>query len=170
MEIISGDNRLHDIIQSATRQEILHTLDKVRQGNKTPGTALSDNMIILYGTGAESKTAAAAIVGQHLKRQVYRIDVHSLVSKYVGETEKNLDAVFAKGQESNAILFFDEADALFVERTEVKDSHDRYLNVELNYLLQKIQQYPNFVLLGTDKKEQVPPSYVKYFPAMIQLP
>ena len=170
MEIIPDDKRLNEIIHSSTEHEILQAVDKVRHGNKTPGTALSDNIMIVYGTGAEGKTAAAAIIGRHLKRQVYRIDVHSLISKYVGETEKNLDVVFAKGQESNAILFFDEADALFVERTEVKDSHDRYLNVGLNYLLQKIQQYPNFVLLGTNKKEQVPPSYVKYFPAMIQLP
>lgn len=170
MQIVSTDKKWDGRLPQSLSTELLQAVDRVRQVNKSSGTTAMDNTLIVHGTAIENKMAAAALIGKHLERTVYRVDTHALVSKYIGETEKNIDAVFVKGNDTNAILFFDEADALFVKRTEVKDSHDRYQNIELNYLLQKIQQYPNFIILGTDNKEQVSPTYIKYFKAIVHLP
>lgn len=99
------------------------------------------------GTG---KTMAASALGNALGLELYRIDLSSVVSKYIGETEKNLSRIFEAARDSNAILFFDEADALFGKRSEVKDSHDRYANIEVSYLLQKIEEYDGLTVLATN--------------------
>jgi hypothetical protein len=99
------------------------------------------------GTG---KTMAAEVIAAELKLDLYKIDLSTVVSKYIGETEKNLERIFTEAETSNAILFFDEADALFGKRSEVRDSHDRYANIEISYLLQRMEAYDGVTILATN--------------------
>jgi hypothetical protein len=105
---------------------------------------------LFTGASGTGKTMAAEVLAHELGLDLYKIDLASLVSKYIGETEKNLDRVFRAAHNSNAILFFDEADALFGKRSEVRDAHDRYANIEVAYLLQKTEEYEGFVILATN--------------------
>ena len=91
---------------------------------------------------------SAEVVAKELMLEIYKIDLSQVISKYIGETEKNLHEIFHEAQFSNAILFFDEADALFGKRSEVKDSHDKYANIETAYLLQKIEEYAGITISG----------------------
>ena len=95
---------------------------------------------LFAGESGTGKTMAAQVLAHELGLELFRIDLATVVSKYIGETEKNLDRIFAAAEGSNAILFFDEADALFGKRSEVRDSHDRYANIEVAYLLQKMER------------------------------
>jgi SpoVK/Ycf46/Vps4 family AAA+-type ATPase len=104
------------------------------------------------GPSGTGKTMAAEILASELELDLYRVDLAGLMDKYVGETEKNLRAVFDAAERSGSILFFDEADALFGKRTEVKDSHDRYANIEVNYLLQRMEDYRGLAILATNRK------------------
>ena len=101
------------------------------------------------------------MLAKELGRDLYRVDLSRVVSKYIGETEKNLRRVFATAAENNSVLFFDEADALFGKRSEVKDSHDRYANIEINYLLQQIEKYDGIVILSTKRKEAMDPAFLR---------
>jgi SpoVK/Ycf46/Vps4 family AAA+-type ATPase len=105
---------------------------------------------LFYGEPGTGKTMASDIIANELSMELYKIDISSIVSKYIGETEKNLNKIFEEARLSNAVLFFDEADALFGKRTEVKDSHDRYSNIEVSYLLQKIDEYTGIVIMATN--------------------
>ena len=95
---------------------------------------------------------AAEVIANDLQLHLYRIDLSVVVSKYIGETEKNLRRVFDAAEDGGALLFFDEADALFGKRSEVKDSHDRYANIEVNYLLQRMEAYSGLAILATNMK------------------
>src|SRR5205807_2611395 len=106
--------------------------------------------ILFSGQSGTGKTMAAGIIARHLGLELYRCDLSGIVSKYIGETEKNLDRIFEASRQSNAILFFDEADALFGKRSEVRDAHDRYANIEVSYLLQKIEEHDGVVVLATN--------------------
>lgn len=106
--------------------------------------------VLLYGPPGTGKTMAANVLANELKLDIYRIDLSQIGSKYIGETEKNLSAIFDTGKHANAILFFDEADALFTKRTEVSSSNDRYANAEIAYLLQKIEEYDGISFLATN--------------------
>ncbi len=106
--------------------------------------------VLFSGPSGTGKTMAAEIIAAESSLDMYKIDLASVVSKYIGETEKNLNAVFREAGTSNAILFFDEADALFGKRTEVRDAHDRYANIEINYLLQKMEEYEGAVILASN--------------------
>jgi len=110
------------------------------------------------GTG---KTMTAEIIANELGLDVYKIDLAGVVSKYIGETEKNLDRIFSAAENSNAILFFDEADALFGKRSEVRDSHDRYANIEISYLLQKMEEYEGITILATNLRQNLDESFVR---------
>lgn len=121
----------------------------------------------LSGTG---KTMAAGIIGAALSLDLYRIDLSSVVSKYIGETEKNLERIFTEAQDSSAILFFDEADALFGKRSEVKDAHDRYANIETAYLLQRIEEYSGIVILASNMKQNVDEAFVRRMRFIIHFP
>ncbi len=115
---------------------------------KTPyGRGLS---MLFSGPPGTGKTMAAQVIARELQLELYKVDLSAVVSKYVGETEQNLSEVFAQVARSSSILFFDEADALFGKRTEVKDAHDRYANVESSYLLQKIEEFEGIVILATN--------------------
>ncbi len=106
---------------------------------------------ILLGTLNKADAGRAInIISNVLKKTVYRIDLSTMVSKYIGETEKNLSRVFQEAANSNVILFFDEADALFGKRTDIKDAHDRYANVETSYLLERMESFQGIVILATN--------------------
>lgn len=122
------------------------------------GTGLIGLMSGPPGTG---KTMAAQVVAAELELDLYRIDLASTVNKYIGETAKNLKRLFARAADMNAVLLFDEADALFSKRTEVRDSHDRYANADTNYLLQLIEDYPGVALLATNKRQNIDEAFVR---------
>jgi SpoVK/Ycf46/Vps4 family AAA+-type ATPase len=111
---------------------------------------------------------AAEILANHLDLDLYRIDLAGVVSKYIGETEKNLRKVFDAA--GGAILFFDEADALFGKRTEVKDSHDRYANIEVNYLLQRMEDYAGLAILATNRKAALDDAFTRRLRFMVDFP
>ena len=108
--------------------------------------------VLFAGESGTGKTMAAEVLANHLQLNLYRIDLSSVVSKYIGETEKNLRKLFDAAEDGGALLFFDEADALFGKRSEVKDSHDRYANIETNYLLQRLEAYQGLAILATNMK------------------
>ncbi len=126
--------------------------------------------IFFSGTSGTGKTMAAEIIAREVGLDIYKIDLSSLVSKYIGETEKNLNKIFKEAQTSNAILFFDEADALFGKRSEVKDSHDRYANIETNYLLQKMEEHEGIVILASNYKKNIDDAFLRRLHFAIEFP
>jgi hypothetical protein len=119
------------------------------------------------GTG---KTLAAEVVAAELQLDLYKVDLSGVVSKYVGETEKNLSRIFQEAETSNAILFFDEADALFGKRTKVSDAHDRYANIETSYLLQRMEAYEGIVVLATNLRENMDEAFTRRIRFIIEFP
>lgn len=119
------------------------------------------------GTG---KTMASQILARQLGLDIYRVDLSQVMSKYIGETEKNLSRLFDEAHRSGAILFFDEGDALFGKRSEVNDAHDRYANVEIGYLLQRMEEHDGIVILATNRKQDMDEAFVRRFDAMIDFP
>jgi DNA polymerase III delta prime subunit len=119
------------------------------------------------GTG---KTMAAEIMAAELELDLYRIDLSAVISKYIGETEKNLRRIFDAADQGGAILFFDEADALFGKRTEVRDSHDRHANVEINYLLQRMEDYAGLAILATNRKSDLDPAFLRRIRFLVAFP
>ena len=117
--------------------------------------------ILFSGASGTGKTMAAGIMAAELGLDLYKIDLSVIVSKYIGETEKNLARVFQEAESSNAILFFDEADALFGKRSEVKDSHDRYANIEVNFLLQKMEEHEGIVILATNLSKNLDDAFLR---------
>ncbi len=112
-------------------------------------------MVLFHGPPGTGKTLAASLLGNYLNRDVYRIDLSMVVSKYIGETEKNLALLFDKAENKDWILFFDEADALFGKRTRVRDAHDRYSNQQTALLLKKIKSYKGLIILSTSSKDNI---------------
>ncbi len=112
----------------------------------------------------------AQVIAAELGLEIFRVDLATTVSKYIGETEKNLDRIFGAAEGSNAILFFDEADALFGKRSEVGDSHDRYANIEVAYLLQKMEGYPGAVILATNFRRNIDDAFVRRLDFVIDFP
>jgi|JI8StandDraft_1071087.scaffolds.fasta_scaffold05804_3 SpoVK/Ycf46/Vps4 family AAA+-type ATPase len=119
------------------------------------------------GTG---KTMAAEVIGAELQVDMYKIDLSQAVSKYIGETEKNLDQMFREAESGNAILFFDEADALFGKRSEVKDAHDRYANIETGYLLQRMEQHEGIVILATNLRNNLDEAFCRRMHFVVEFP
>src|SRR5262249_18592845 len=125
---------------------------------------------LFAGTSGTGKTMAAEVLANALRLDLYRIDLSSVVSKYIGETEKNLRRVVDAAEEGGAILFFDEADALFGKRSEVKDSHDRYANIEINYLLQRMESYRGLAVLATNMKSALDSAFLRRIRFVINFP
>lgn len=125
---------------------------------------------LFSGPSGTGKTMAAEVLAHALGLDLYRIDLASVVSKYIGETEKNLDVIFAAAQDSNAILFFDEADALFGKRSEVRDSHDRYANLEISYLLQRMEQLDGVAILATNLRANLDDAFVRRLQFAVHFP
>ncbi|MCB0165991.1 MAG: ATP-binding protein [Anaerolineae bacterium] len=125
---------------------------------------------LFAGPSGTGKTMAAEIVANELGLDLYKIDLSGVVSKYIGETEKNLNRIFSAAENANAILFFDEADALFGKRSEVRDSHDRYANIEISYLLQKMESYDGIAILTTNLRQNLDDAFVRRMAFTVQFP
>lgn len=126
--------------------------------------------VLFAGESGTGKTMAAQVLGAQLGLDLFRVDLATIVSKYIGETEKNLERIFTAADGSNAILFFDEADALFGKRSEVSDSHDRYANIEVAYLLQRMEAYPGAVILATNFRRNIDDAFVRRLDFVIDFP
>lgn len=125
---------------------------------------------LFYGPPGTGKTLTATLIGQAVQADVYRIDLSMVVSKYIGETEKNLANVFDQAQNENWILFFDEADALFGKRTETSSSNDRYANQEVSYLLQRVEDFRGTVILATNLKANIDEAFARRFQSLAYFP
>jgi hypothetical protein len=125
---------------------------------------------LFAGPSGTGKTMAAEVLANELRLDLYRIDLSSVVSKYIGETEKNLRRVFDAAEEGGAILLFDEADALFGKRSEVKDSHDRYANIEISYLLQRMEAYRGLAILTTNLRSAIDQAFLRRLRFVVQFP
>ncbi len=136
-------------------------------GKSDRGLGISAMFAGASGTG---KTTAAEVIAQTLRLDLYKIDLSSVISKYIGETEKNLRRVFDAAESGGAILLFDEADALFGKRSEVKDSHDRHANIEVSYLLQRMEAYRGLAILTTNMKTALDPAFLRRIRFVVQFP
>lgn len=141
-------------------KELSHTKNKLQDGYHA----------LFYGPAGTGKSLTASILANELGIEVYKIDLSQVISKYIGETEKNLDLLFDQAEKKGWILFFDEADALFGKRTDVKDAHDRYANQETNYLLQKIEDYKGLVILASNAKSNIDKAFIRRFQSIIHFP
>ncbi len=125
---------------------------------------------LFHGPPGTGKTTTAALIGKRTKRDVYRIDLSQLVSKYIGETEKNLAKVFDRAENKEWILFFDEADALFGKRTATRDAHDRFANQQVSFLLQRIEDFNGLVILASNQKSNIDEAFMRRFQSIIHFP
>jgi len=125
---------------------------------------------LFYGSPGTGKTFSACLLGKHCGCDVYKIDLSMIVSKYIGETEKNLAKIFDLAEHKQWILFFDEADALFGKRTKVDDSHDRYANQEISFLLQRIEEFNGVTILASNLKGNIDDAFIRRFQSVVQFP
>jgi vesicle-fusing ATPase len=140
-----------------------HT-DAIRKLAAAPGAAL------FAGPPGAGKSMAAQGLARELGLDLLRVDLSRVVSRHIGETEKNIDRIFADASAKGAVLLLDEADALFGKRTEVKDAHDRYANIEADYLLQKIEAYRGLAILTTNRRQAIDPAFLRRLRTVIQFP
>ncbi len=133
--------------------------------------SLGKGLCVLFsGPSGTGKTLAVEVIANELRLEAYKIDLSTVVSKYIGETEKNLSKVFEEAEASNAILFFDEADALFGKRSEVKDAHDRYANIEINYLLQRMEEFDGLVVLASNLRKNIDDAFFRRMHFAVEFP
>jgi len=156
-DIAVGEQQLRVLRELAA--SAVHVL-QVFEDQQSEIKNLPDRGIIALFTGPSGtgKTMAAEVLARDLHLELYRIDLTRVVSKYIGETEKNLSRIFAGAAAGRAILFFDEADALFGKRSEVKDSHDRYANIEVSYFLQRVEEHRGLVIIAAKARLEWPPA------------
>ncbi|MEM6353283.1 MAG: ATP-binding protein, partial [Cyanobacteria bacterium P01_D01_bin.14] len=157
---------LHQITEQVQQRSIVYQ-DWGFQQRMNRGFGIS---ALFAGDSGTGKTMAAEVIANALQLNLYRIDLSSVVSKYIGETEKNLRRLFDAAEDGGAILFFDEADALFGKRSEVRDSHDRYANIEINYLLQRIEAYRGLAILATNMKSALDSAFMRRLRFVISFP
>jgi AAA+ superfamily predicted ATPase len=164
------------VLDDAILEEISEIRDWIIHGNKLMDEWGMRKKIkpgfrtLFYGPPGTGKTLTATLIGKSTGLDVYRIDLSMIVSKFIGETEKNLASVFDQAQNKNWILFFDEADALFGKRTQTSSSNDRYANQEVSYLLQRIEDFPGVVILATNIKANLDEAFSRRFQSMIYFP
>ena len=157
---------LHEIV--ATVRGRVRVLDEWGLGKKlvpNPGIA-----VLFAGPPGTGKTLSAQVIAAELSMDLYRIDLSTVVSKYIGETEKNLERIFSQAANSNTILFFDEADAIFGKRSDVKDAHDRYANIEISYLLQRIETYDGVAILASNLRSNLDEAFVRRLQFIVDFP
>ncbi|MFN8375300.1 MAG: ATP-binding protein [Anaerolineae bacterium] len=168
-DLILPPDRLIQLRELCERAE---NIDLVRDewgfGRKRARTASIS--ALFAGESGTGKTMSAEVIAYHLGLVMYKIDLSAVVSKYIGETEKNLGVIFEEAQASNAILFFDEADALFGKRSEVKDARDRYANIETAYLLQRIEDYEGIAILATNLRQNMDDAFTRRLDVVIDFP
>jgi hypothetical protein len=126
--------------------------------------------VLFHGPPGTGKTLTASLLGKYTNKDAYKIDLSMVVSKFIGETEKNLANLFARAERKDWILFFDEADALFSKRTNVRDAHDKYANQEVSYLLQRVENYDGLVILSSNFKSNIDEAFIRRFQAIIHFP
>ncbi len=163
-------DRQRDLLQSISaylrhRDRVLSEWGYERTVARTQGLK-----VLFAGESGTGKTMAAQVLAGELGLDLFRVDLATVVSKYIGETEKNLERIFTAADGSNAILFFDEADALFGKRSEVSDSHDRYANIEVAYLLQRMEAYPGAVILATNFRRNIDDAFVRRLDFVVDFP
>jgi SpoVK/Ycf46/Vps4 family AAA+-type ATPase len=139
--------------------EILNNLIEARRG-----------VALFHGPKGTGKTLTAQAIARELGLDVLRVDLASVVSKYIGETEKNLDAIFDEAERSGTVLLFDEADALFGKRSEVEDSHDRYANIEVSYLLQRLEAFNGIAIFTSNARQTIDPAFLRRLRFVIEFP
>jgi len=147
------------------RSQVYETWGFGKKGSRGLGISA-----LFAGASGTGKTMAAEVLAQELQLDLYRIDLSSVVSKYIGETEKNLRRIFDAAEAGAVILLFDEADALFGKRSEVKDSHDRYANMEVSYLLQRMEAYQGLAILTTNMKEAIDTAFMRRIRFVVKFP
>lgn len=157
---------LHEIVATIRgRPLVLETWGVGRKLASSAGVTM-----LFSGEPGTGKTMAAEVMANELGLDLYKIDLSTIVSKYIGETEKNLEQIFAEAQSSNAILFFDEADAIFGKRSEVKDAHDRYANIEVSYLLQRMEAYQGVTILATNLRANLDEAFTRRLQFAVDFP
>ncbi|MCB9102400.1 MAG: ATP-binding protein [Anaerolineales bacterium] len=166
--ILPDDQRriLHEIVETVRGRPVV--LEQWGVGRKLASSAAIT--VLFAGDPGTGKTMAAEVMANELKLDLYKIDLSTVVSKYIGETEKNLEKIFSEAESSNAILFFDEADAIFGKRSEVKDAHDRYANIEVSYLLQRMESYNGVTILATNLRANLDDAFTRRLQFVIDFP
>ncbi len=166
--VLPGDElaKLNEIVAVVKhRHQVLDVMGVGRQLAPSSGV-----MALFAGPPGTGKTMAAEVMAATLQLDMYKIELSGVVSKYIGETEKNLERIFSEASNSNAILFFDEADALFGKRSEVKDAHDRYANIEVSYLLQRMELYEGVTILATNLRANLDEAFARRFFRTVEFP
>lgn len=164
------------LMPDARKAALRHLRDALRSKPQTgPGTrktgALGVGLTTLFtGADAAGKAQAAEVLASDLGASIYRVDLAAVASKYVGETEKNLRRLFEAAEASGAVLFFDEADALFGKRSDVKDSHDRYANLEVGYLLQQLETFRRLAIVATNRREALDEAFTRRMRFVVDFP
>ncbi|MEZ4451577.1 MAG: AAA family ATPase [Nannocystaceae bacterium] len=168
-----------DLVVPREREEQLHDLvARLRRGPQVLdewgfGRAMASSRgvsALFHGPPGTGKTMAAAIVAREAGQDLYRIDLSQVVSKYIGETEKHLERVFSEAESTDVALFFDEADALFGKRGKIRDAHDRYANIEVGYLLQRVESFAGMVILATNLRGNMDDAFVRRLQLIVEFP
>lgn len=164
-DLILQEDVLDEIMEIQTWLEHSHTLmhDWGLAAKLKPGYR-----VMFYGPPGTGKTLTASLLGKYTGRDVYRVDLSMVVSKYIGETEKNLSRLFDKAKNKDWILFFDEADSVFGKRTSVRDAHDKYANQEVSYLLQRIEAHPGLVILASNLRNNMDSAFTRRFQTIVE--
>jgi hypothetical protein len=166
------------ILPEANRRQLVEMWQRIRYRSQVYAglgferqLTLGKGLIALFtGSSGTGKTMAAELLARKGGVDLYKVDLSAVVSKYVGETEKNLSRVFAEAEDSNAIIFFDEADALFGKRGEVKEARDRWANIEVNYLLQRVEEYAGVVILATNLRQNIDEAFLRRVHVVVEFP
>jgi SpoVK/Ycf46/Vps4 family AAA+-type ATPase len=166
-DIILDDDRLGQLREVAVRCRQRDTVFGQWGFSPQPSTGV---VALFAGPSGTGKTLAAEVIAGDLGVDLYKIDLANLVSKYIGETEKNLSRVFDAAEASSVALFFDEADALLGRRSEVSDAHDRYANIEVAYLLQRLERYEGLVVLATNLAKNIDPAFLRRLHVVVEFP
>jgi SpoVK/Ycf46/Vps4 family AAA+-type ATPase len=176
LSLLTTESSWDDLLLTKKAFQQVNAISNQLQNNKVKGkqtlvkTTGSVSPVLFYGPQVNEQMITAVLIGKGINKSVCRIDLSKLVSKYIGETEKNLNALFDAAEKKDWILFFDEADALFGKRTDIKDSHDRYANLDVNYLLQSIENYPGLCLFATNKKNKFDTAFTRRLRSVIYFP
>ena len=157
-------------IDPRSRLKSVSLTDAVRRQLAPLLVGKASGVALFHGPSGTGKALAALALARELDVQVLRIDLSRVVSKYIGETEKTLAAVFAEAEQSGAVLLFDEADALFGKRSDVRDSHDRYANVEVSRLLQRIEAFGGLAILTTNARQNIDEAFLRRLRYVVEFP